>query len=274
MKKILIMLFLIASMVFSGAVFADDFAPFEDWFLGYEDLQDDGIEVDFVPGEYIIDGINRSEFYLDENKLPIKDELIPERQDVSVNVEVKAYIPCYLWMEVTGNGGQTTIESFGPGEGGIGSASGMDTPYMYFDNEMGGFVNEDWYSIGYGRNAEIRPFDPSDSTDPARYIQACDIFRVNLWSNDAYTYQVESEPLIDVDVPEGVYYLDLQMRTALNGTTWEPITHSFAEFSEVNFGDYDPLISLEAYHQFRVPYDINTPHGKYEGTVIFRAYTI
>jgi hypothetical protein len=36
----------------------------------------------------------------------------------------------------------------------------------------------------------------------------------------------------------------------------------------------DACEELTVYHQFRVPYSRNIAHGRYDGEVIFRAYTL
>lgn len=264
MKKISILVCLAMLFLFSGVVLADEpFDPLKDLLNGYNlpDSQLDGIVTSFVTGEYVnLVGINRATWYSDVNG---KDQV------TTVNVRAEAFIPCYIEMKVTGNKGQTFVQSFGPYAT---ATEGLETNYfLLFDNEVGGFVDENWNSKGHGKNAEVEP-------GQGVYIQGCDVFKVEVYSNDTYKYQVESAPLRPVDANIASLNandtLDLHMRTSLDNTPWTA-AHKFSENNIALIEDYrDACDSLVAYHQFRVPYSKNTAHGKYEGNIIFRAVTI
>lgn len=263
------MVFLIASMVFSGAVLACDecLEGILDGYDGLEPGQLDGIAINFNAGsEYVVlTGIDRSAITYDENTKAPVDQL------VGVKVNAKAYIPCYIEMRVTGNTGETFIQSFGPEAQEV-----ADHPRnMVFDNEYGGFVDEYWASLGHGRNAEITP-------ESGVYIQACDVFKVDVWANDTYRYQVESTPLANVDAdissPLSADVLNLDMRTCLdNAGVWGP-THTFTDdvTTHINIIENQRAAceSLTALHQFRVPYNRSIAHGEYNGAVYFKAFTI
>lgn len=266
MKKILVMLFLVATMVFSGAVMATD--CLQGLLDGYDDLGPDQLDgIEFTPNtgpQYVNLDLNRS-YYGDENKT--KDAI---DQVVGVTLEAQAFIPCYIELRVTGNLGESFVQSFGPDSAGIFEHPQM----MIFDNEVGGFVNENWESLGHGYTAEITPED-------GRYIQACDIFKVDIWANDTYRYQVESHALMNVDAdissPLSADFLTLDMRTCLDNTGWGP-THTFTDDLSTFIVEIEDsraaCESLTALHQFRVPYNRTIAHGTYEGMVLFIAYTI
>lgn len=201
--------------------------------------------------------INRNPKVLDSNG---------SGQLAQVNLKMYAYIPCYLKLELTGNNGKTIVESFGPPDKDKTIGQAISNPVDYcitFDNEMGGFVDQDWKSLGAGRNLEIAP-------GPDVFIAACDIFHVKVYSNDNFKYDVIAAPL---DQNGGSNKLNLEMGTSgtVNGTY---STTVFDAQKTVNIGNGNPCETLQYYHKFRVPYSTTTVHGGYSGTVTFKAYTI
>jgi hypothetical protein len=287
MKKMLV-LALALVFILSGAVMAQHTGgvldPFEygpgavggsEWLEGgdYDDYDDhfgdDGIvfvnDVDPKnPGDYT----NLEEF--DRTYSPDHNNLRSPKQEVEIKVPVEAYIPCYLEMRLTGNQGTTSAISYGPNATASGSTVVDGYGYqMTFDNEIGGYLDDEWQSLGHGSNVEI---DPGDEV----FIGACDIFAVEVISNDDYKYQVKSKALQGQDGASGEF-LPMYMRTALDGGTWlgtdtifDSETSAYDVFEESRVAGE----TLEALHNFKVPFSMNTVHGEYNGEVIFRAVTI
>jgi hypothetical protein len=246
MKKFGILLIVCALFITTTAVFAD-----------YSNgVTDDGIVIwSAVSSEFSnVKDINRTNVTYDING---KDQL------AQLTIQAHAYIPCYLRMEFNGNTGKTILESFGPeGKNGIGQAVRDETKYhIIFENEMGGFVDNNWNSLGHGRNAEIAP-------GANVFIQGCDIFHVKIYSNDDFKYDVISKPLA-----QSTKLLPLMMgySTTING----PYTNvAFDAPKTVNIGTGAPCTTMEYFHRFRVPYSTAVASGQYSGTVTFKAYTI
>lgn len=274
MKKMLV-LALALVFILSGAVmaqysgtFADDpFDPdlsqeFVDGdYAGYEDLDFDGMvyfnEVDSDnPGLYTnLEQLNRSGYY------DVNGTTDNNRQKVEIKLAVEAYIPCFLEMRLTGNQGTTSAISYGPEAQGSTNASGY---LMVFDNELGGYLDDEWQSLGYGSNVAINPGDDV-------FIGSCDIFAVEVISNDDYKYEVSSQALTGVAGAAGET-LPMYMRTDL-GAGW--LANDFIFNAPNTFSrNRDAGVKLEALHNFKVPFSMNTVHGEYNGEVIFRAATI
>ena len=235
----------------------------------YDRSEDDGIiwsnKVDTEKYINLVD-INRSDYTPDEN-LTGKNAVDTD-QELEIKLPVLAYIPCYLEITLTGNEGKSSLQSFGPDATATRSTlSGVTGPppgylgyQLLFDNEIGGFIDADWKSLGAGKNAEIEP--GSDI-----YIAGCDIFVVEVYGNEAFTYEVQSSPLMGM----GGATLNMDIRTSMNlGDSW-PYEATFDSVDEVAFDkDYDAGNGGTFLHNFRVPYTRNSVHGSYEGDVIFR----
>jgi len=212
-------------------------------------------------------GLDRSGYTTDVNRARGDNELDND-QKLEINLPVFAYIPCYLEITLTGNEGKSSLQSFGPDATATRSTlSGVTGPppgylgyQLLFDNEIGGFIDADWKSLGAGKNAEIEP--GSDI-----YIAGCDIFVVEVYGNEAFTYEVQSSPLMGM----GGATLNMDIRTSMNlGDSW-PYEATFDSVDEVAFDkDYDAGNGGTFLHNFRVPYTRNSVHGSYEGDVIFR----
>ena len=212
-------------------------------------------------------GLDRSGYTTDVNRARGDNELDND-QKLEINLPVFAYIPCYLEITLTGNEGKSSLQSFGPDATATRSTlSGVTGPppgylgyQLLFDNEIGGFIDADWKSLGAGKNAEIEP--GSDI-----YIAGCDIFVVEVYGNEAFTYEVQSSPLMGM----GGATLNIDIRTSMNlGDSW-PYEATFDSVDEVAFDkDYDAGNGGTFLHNFRVPYTRNSVHGSYEGDVIFR----
>ncbi len=199
-------------------------------------------------------------------------------QEVSITVPTQAFIPCYLELQITGNQGQTGIKSFGPESVGTVSTwnstnpDGGSAPYgIVFDNEIGGFIDENWECLGRGSNFNLH----ADGLPDNIYIGACDIMMVEADGNEAYRYEVDGGPLAHVD-GNGGSDLALHMRTSFDeGGTWEQAifenerTETFGAAGNYVAGD-----KMEALHYFRVPVSTEVMHGMYEGEVVFRIVSI
>ncbi len=183
------------------------------------------------------------------------------RQKVEIKLNVEAYIPCFLEMRLTGNQGTTSAISYGPGAQGSVTASNY---LMVFDNELGGYLDASWQSLGYGSNVQENPGENI-------FIGACDIFAVEVVSNDNYRYQVESQALIGQGGAAG-NTLPMYMRTDL-GNGWLASDHVFNNLNQFS-RDKNAGVKLEALHNFKVPFSMTTVHGQYTGQVTFRALTI
>ncbi|MDD2430377.1 MAG: hypothetical protein PHD88_09740 [Firmicutes bacterium] len=280
-------------VVLSGMVFAVDFSWDDNSNL------EDGIKVHFAKNiGYINDFEGRTtDFYRDKDNPPeagVRALNLPSwSQQAEVTLKAKAYIPCYLGLTVFGNNGGAAVESFGPG-----SQSGTwngSIWYMLFDNEIGGFIDENWEFLARGKNAEIRPF-PKNDLDFAynAFIEACDTFHTVVYSNDAYTYEVEAGALKYANENAGVKDLPLDMQSQfawamdpyalaedvigsreLDSLTYnDPIETTFTTNKSVNFGSMPYCTFTVVKHRFRVPYEMTVRHGEYSGQVTFRAYTI
>lgn len=230
----------------------------------YDRTDDDGVawfnDVDTKnPGAYTnLEELKRKGYKLDRNPGGNDND-----QEVAVTLNAEAYIPCYLELQLTGNQGTTKGQSFGPNTNpNADTASGY---LMIFDNEIGGFVDENWMSKGAGRNAEVEP-------DENTFIQACDIFEVKIYGNEDYRYEVVAEALSAAD--NSGADLPIHMGTSLNsGDSWMTDVTFQALTTEV-IGEVDATESMRALHRFKVPYTKDIVHGKYTGEVIFRAVSI
>jgi hypothetical protein len=242
LKKLTVLLMICSLFVITTMVFAEE----------KPGMKDDGISsatwTSSTTNDYVNDTKISRAYFADADVAG---------QEASVKLNAKAYIPCYLKLEFTGNQGKTLIESFGP------NAKGDVTPTTYemvFDNEMGGFVDGAWNVIKTGKNAEVAP-------DANTYIAACDTFKVVVFSNDNFKYDVISAPLT------GKGNLNLIMGTS-NTLTGTYSNDTFNTAKTVNFGPYDPCTTVTKFHKFAVPYTTSTVQGAYSGNVTFKAYTI
>lgn len=255
MKKIIFLLIIAVFLVFSGTLFAEETQTY----LSHEN--DDGIVIDTTINDANsnLSFVHRTGFYTDVDQPDL------HQQSAEVTLAAEAYIPCYLKLVLAGNTGKTSAESFGPDANAVKDEGQY---YITFDNEVGGFVNENWEVVGHGRNAEIAP-------GTGNFIRACDLFKVELYSNDNYKYEVFSAPLTtdNADVTAADKTLDIQMRTKVDNGVWGA-TWSFNNNNLSLIGQKHSCESMTVLHDFRVPYLKTTAHGQYSGTVTFRAYTI
>jgi len=277
-KKLVLGLVLVLVMAFSLGVLAENsddtsWTSSEYWQEynyddNYDRFDDDGLvwfnDTDANnPGMYTnLLELNRNTpegYTLDRNRRREDND-----QKLEIELPTYAYIPCYLEITLTGNQGTTSGQSFGQGASGSRQATGY---MMVFDNEIGGFVDEDWMSLGAGQNAEVVPGEEV-------YIAGCDIFKVEVYGNEAYRYEVESSPLVAQDNIGAD--LPMHIRTSFSlGDTWERDYDAIAAPDTViNMGTRAAGEELIALHNFRVPYGMGTVHGSYSGSIIFRVVSI
>lgn len=270
MRKFFPLVLVLLVVMVSSFAFADSLVDLTNY---GEHVGDNGIiivtDIDRsqTPGKenkyVVLQELNRTSYYFDNNAGDARNVT----QGAEVTIKTEAYIPCYLTMTVLGNQGKTVIESFGPG------AHGAEAPTGYilaFDNEIGGFVNEDWASLGHGKNAELAP-------GAEIYIQGCDLFKVDVYANDSFKYEVWGKALksSNADTTVASKLLPLEMRSKIDAGNWGAKRIFAAEAAEVEpIAQRAATQSLSVYHQFRVPYTTSTAHGKYTGNVVFKAYTI
>jgi len=278
MKKMLV-LALALVLIFSGAAMAQTgvLGPYEygpgvvggsEWDTGgdYEfydnHVGDDGVVfVNDVDPENPGDYTNLEEFDRDVTNYD-RNTANSAKQKVEIKLDVEAYIPCYLEMRLTGNQGTTSAISYGPNAEAVDNASGY---LMVFDNEIGGYLDAGWQSLGHGSNVEI---DPGDEV----FIGACDIFAVEVFSNDDYRYEVESKALDGQGNAAGEK-LPMYMRSNIGGT-WLGTDTVFTVAGNTFTQNRSAGIKLEALHNFKVPFSMSTVHGEYTGDIYFRAVTI
>jgi hypothetical protein len=257
MKKMIVLGVICVLVLFSMTAFADDA---QNYLAHEEDL---GIVIDTT-----INGANTNLTYIHDREGTFTPDVNGASQSTELTLNAQAYIPCYLKMVVTGNTGRTSLESFGPGA----EAAKQEGAYnLFFDNEIGGFITDDWSVVGHGRNAEIQP-------GTGYYIRGCDLFKVELYSNDTYKYEVTSQPLaaIDADTSSSVANktLDLQMRTKVDAGAWTTTWSFGTNGQECPISQKAACESTTVIHDFRVPYLSTTAHGQYSGVVVLKAYTL
>jgi len=183
-------------------------------------------------------------------------------QEVAVSLEVIANIPCYLGMTLTGNLGKAIGTSVGTASGTIDLTTEEDI-IMLFDDEVGGFVGDDWVSLGHMGHP-----DPSDGQ--YYYLRSCDMFRVDLVANTAYKYSVILTEKLENSNSD---VLPMDMRYSWNdGSSWGQY-NGFDEVDEERAWNINSNFNRTVYHDFRVPYT-NQPTGQYEGEITFKAVTL
>ncbi len=188
-------------------------------------------------------------------------------EKASITLNAVAYIPTYVKLELTGNAGKSTVRTFGP----ITIGESTFSNDLIFDNEIGGFVDSSWNSVGHGKNIEIGPEDEN-------YIQASDYLQAVVFSNDNYKYEVVSSPLISVEgqAAEKDKTLNLEMgyniKTGSSWGEWGSVVFDSNKNFEIK--TCTPLETLIVMHRFRVPYNDEVVAGKYEGTIYFKVYTL
>lgn len=268
MKKRFTIVFVLATVLILAS-FVSASNPWEGIFgtanSNIEDITNDGIQIEW--------SINPTQ----EN---FNDLLIPNnyygdlsgiaKERASIELKAVAYIPTFVRLELKGNGGKSTVRAFGP-DGVAQAVFGND---LIFDNEIGGFVDENWNSLGQGRNLEVTP-------ETGKYIQASDYLTASIFSNHGYKYVVESDLLIKETgeiSPSVITILPLQMSYAIvnesNSISWSEIKTFDFNNRSFTIAEKPALSATQVLHRFRVPYDDTVAAGKYEGKISFKVYTL
>ena len=181
-------------------------------------------------------------------------------QEINYTIPAYAEIPCYLEMNLFGNGAYMEASN-------VGAENQSDISYgqhwMLFDTDYGGVVDGNWNFV------DSSNFDPADivAEESDRYIQACDIFTANLFANVPYGFDVSSEGLgEDNELP-------IQMRTQQEGLDISNASTETLDASGIQVGNYNALEQAQINMQFRVPFD-EVEAGIYEGEVTFSMYSM
>jgi len=177
-------------------------------------------------------------------------------QKINYKVNAFANIPCYLEMNVFGNGayanatntGANNISSYGP----------VGRHYLLFDTNYGGVVDANWNFVASGDFV---------GQQAGRYIQGCDIFTANLFANVPYTFHVSSPGLAGLHNTD---VLPIHMRTAHGNAmgAWSAGAQDITVAGGALAGTFAAMEDAHINMQFRVPFDA-VKAGYYEGEVVF-----
>ncbi|MGM0438394.1 MAG: hypothetical protein ACQEQD_08985 [Bacillota bacterium] len=178
--------------------------------------------------------------------------------DQEINYTIKAFanIPCYLEMNVFGNGAYVNATNIGQGNT---TNAGSNNHWLLFDTSYGGVVDANWDFVAAG---DIDPSDIAEGTGE-RYIQGCDVFSANLFANVPYQFKVYSDGLT-----KGNATLPIEMRTTPDDTmsAWSADNYLLSEGNSI--GSFDAMEEAHINMQFRVPFNA-VEAGYYEGDVVF-----
>jgi len=190
-------------------------------------------------------------------------------QEINYTIPAYAEIPCYLEMNLFGNGAYMEASNVGAENQ---SDISYDQHWMLFDTDYGGVVDGNWNFV------DSSDFDPADivAEESDRYIQACDIFTANLFANVPYGFDVSSEGLGDdnelpIQMRTNQQGIDISANNNNNIDAWSAI--STLDAAGVTVGNYNALEQAQINMQFRVPFD-EVEAGIYEGEVTFSMYSM
>lgn len=269
MKKILILALAFAVvMMFSVGVMAEDPTtnePFEidkGWYTNYteaNDLLPAHQEKTEIGTQYkTVEGVTVTGDTPDYNA----DDYIGD-QAVNVKINTSALIPCYLEMELIGNGGYSKGKSIGAD-----AESNIDRTdeghWMLFHPEFGGFMDSAWNLLGNADVVDFSTLGPNSGT----YLNACDMWTANLFANVDYGFDVVASPLVG---PNDIELL-MDMRV-----TSPDVTLPVGEFLEIGTAEVfegDALEAASIFMQFRVPYNNTLEAGQYDGDITFMMYSL
>jgi len=193
-----------------------------------------------------------------------------EDWDQEINYTIPAYaeIPCYLEMNLFGNGAYYNATNVG--DNNIKDETN-NNHWMLFDTNYGGVVDGNWNFVDSG---DFSPEDIVDE-DADRYIQGCDIFTANLFANVPYGFDVSSEGLgAENELPIQMRTTQGEIDIAENNNdidAWSDTETLDADGNQV--GTFDALEEAQINMQFRVPFD-EVAAGVYEGDVTFSMYSM
>ena len=227
-------------------------------------------------------------------------------QSIDYTVVAFAEIPCVLKMNVFGNGGWVEGISIGSGSEVLFNkglymsdnengevAPGNNSHFMIFDTDYGGIVDEDWNFM------DLDAVDYAAGQADNAYINACDLWTVDVWANVPYGFGVSSTGMgnfagLDDPISIEMRYLerlgagivsqesglppynDNDMDNgndviAANNNSWAG--DYVLDEDGVEIGQYEAGQNAHINMQFRIPV-AGAPAGRYQGEVTFSAYTI
>ncbi len=231
----------------------------DDFFTNYNSTQNQsGQKVDWAAGEN--NTPIPTSYVNDPNSYTHDAPTAAERASITLNAI--AYIPTYVKLQLSGNAGKSTVHAFGPVT--IGESTFSNN--LIFDNEIGGFVDNDWNSVGHGKNIEISPED-------GYYIQASDYLKAVVFSNSKYEYEVVSSPLTTTDEKSLALEMGYTIKNGDLWGEWSPVTFNSTN-QNVSISSCEPLQTLTVMHRFRVPYNDTVVAGEYSGKIYFKVYTL
>ncbi len=270
-KHLFFPLLMICLFVLSASVFAAD--PWDSLFEYYgleNESQLDGLDISWDLDSTHKNVAKMPVIYGDDPQAYTPDVYTPgETERASITLQAVAYIPTYIRLELSGNSGKRTVRTFGPIQ--LGSEN-FDND-LIFDNEIGGFVDESWSSLGHGEAMEIAPGSET-------YIQASDYLKAEVFSNNKYKYEVQASPLVaDIEQsanPGATLNLDMAYSISSSGSysEWTDVTFEQENQAVPIAPENSALTKLSVMHRFRVPYTDSVAAGKYTGTIYFKVYSL
>ncbi len=180
-------------------------------------------------------------------------------QDVSVTINTRANIPCYLELELIGNAGYSKVKSIGPGADAHLDRTG-ESHWMLFDSKFGGIVDADWEEV----NVSVFSSVPGQNL----FIQACDYWTANLRANIPFMFSVSATEMVHVDDDEVKLSILMQI-TPDDPFAWE----GDYELGSFTTAELTPLVDYTYYMRFRVPFT-GILAGGYEGDITFAAASV
>ncbi len=268
MKKMLTLgLVLALMMMFSVGVMATDpdtgqpFEIDEGWYENYSEANNllPATQKDLKTGNFrTVAGVTITGDTPDYNE----DAFIGD-QEINVTISTAALIPCYLEMELIGNGGYTKGKSVGA-DAVLDINRENESHWMLFHPDFGGFMDSDWNLLG---DSDVVDFSTL-GTGAGTFLNACDMWTANLFANVDYGFDVDASPLVGPNNIE----LSMDMRATSPDVTLE--SYEFLDIGLANVFNGDALESASIFMQFRVPYNNTLEAGQYDGDITFMMYSI
>ena len=269
MKKMLILgLVFSLIMMFTVGVMAEDpttneaFIIDEGWYANYSEAQDllPATQEDLRIGtSYVtVSGVTVTG---DTPDYDVGDFI--GDQEINVTISTAALIPCYLEMELIGNGGYTKGKSIGA-DAVLDIDRTEESHWMLFHPDFGGFMDADWNLLGEGDIVDFSTLGPEAGT----FLNACDMWTANLFANVDYGFDVDASPLEGPDNTE----LFMDMRATSPDATL--VGYEFLDIGLANVFNGQALESASIFMQFRVPFNNELIAGQYDGEITFKMYSI
>lgn len=298
MKKLLVLLLtlsvimafsLTAAALYDPSIFEPDEEErwnFDrDW--GFWDIDDeDGIFAGYSDSKFAgifeaARGENTEHYVVVDGVTVVTPEGIADNwghQNATIRVPAQLYIPCYLEMMLVGNAGKTKVKTIGIDEMQNPAIDhGSDRIIMLFHPEITGVLDEDWNFINAGADRVFSSIGPGADTDAANaktFINACDIFRLQVYGNVGYQVSVTANPFVDGDVNIPIQYrylVDPEAEAEMNSHDNWSATSSLVDPGFTS-GALVPCETHVYFFQFRVPW-VHMGAGQYDTDVFFKIYT-